>query len=269
MRERRRLKNPPVVTVMLTVQFEPALSSLTILDIARLFELFEAQYPVFTHVNRAGAMITDPRTITPGGVIEVNALDRLPRVSFSSPDLGRAIFFQDDRVSVNWQRQSPLDEETDYPHFDGLLESLNSELDTLLSWLQTNQFPSVVPSVAEVAYSNAFNLQIGDRRRSMSEIFTFFNNPRQAPMSAFNFAWSELVRPVEYSGTEITGVLNMQTGIGLSPAGSPVALFSLTGNSVVTGDWDSLSEVLTEVHDRVAEIFDAAIQEEILKAELP
>lgn len=269
MSQRRRLKNPPVVTVILTVQFTPALSALTMLDVVGVFDLFKDRYPVFAQINRAGPMIVNPLK---GAVFDLTQPDQqLPRVAFTSEDSSRAIYFQDDRVSLSWSRQSGLDEPTDYPGYEGLRDSLLEEADRFVRWSSANNFPEVRPATAEVLYINAFRMDLGDRRRAMSEVFTFFNNPRKARMVALDFAWTEFVRPPELvaGAKDTSGLVHMQTSSGIAPTGKPVVTFQLTGTSQADHTWNEMKRTLDEVHDRIAEIFDAAIQDEVLQGDLP
>jgi uncharacterized protein (TIGR04255 family) len=260
-----RLKNPPVVQVMLTAHFEPALESLTMLDVATIFEQYRAKYPVFRQVPIVGTMAVEatPRQDR----VETIASSALPRVMMGTEDQEFAVLLQTDRLSLGWMRQNPLSSAATYPGFREMKRRFDEELEVFHNWLKNNDFPDVSPDIIELAYNNAFEMGSEEQRRPISDVVTFFQNPRKARMSAFTVTWIELLRPEERVEAELSGSVRVQTGPGIGPDGSDVLLFNMTGSAAVkSGTWSGLDDSFDELHDRIVQIFAGCIQPDAREA---
>lgn len=256
----RRFANAPVTEMTLTVSFGPVFSGLTMLDVADLFQQYQARYPYFQHLPIAQPMFA---TAQPAGPIFAfgQPAPELPRAMFGAADLQTSIYFQFDRLSVDWRRQAPLGTGDTYPGYEAMLERLIAEIDVLRAWAKSRGLPDLLPQVGELAYSNAFELLPGGIRRSLADIFTFYRNSRQAEMHAFNCNWTE---PLNMEQTE--GYLNAVVQSTLLNDGQTGAIFNLLGLINMAGtDWISGQQLLSRLHDRIAEVFDGTIQPEVLQ----
>lgn len=259
MKNERRYPNPPITEVAVTVKFAPLLVDLTVLDCANLYRLFEARYSSFRQITPAGAMPVNPaEAVAPQSI----ALPT-PRLQFSTEEGDRSVLFQADGMTFLWTRISLLEEEADYPLFPQILENFFKELQVLLDWMRDGHFIEVSPAVAEVAYNTAFKMRRGEQKRSLSDVFTFFNNPESVPMRAFSVSWAEFLEEEKPNDGMITVAV---TGPQVSADGVPVSTLSLTGTSAVQNSpWDSLAPHLQFIHDRLARTFDRLVQEKALQ----
>ena len=97
--------NAPIVQLLLTMSFSPSLDDISIIDIAGLYEIFRPEFPVFRQIARAAPMsytLIDNEPIFP-------QITGTPRVAFSTADTSKKIFFQNDRLSLGWDRISTLE----------------------------------------------------------------------------------------------------------------------------------------------------------------
>lgn len=261
----RKYDNPPIVQVMVTVQFSAPIGGLSLLDIASLYERFEQAYPNFSQIGRAGAMIFSPYEAATINVSDVV----LPRVQFLDERLQCGVLFQEDRLSFLWNRIGALDTDANYPLFDAIKQRTLIELDNLRRWLSDNSFPDVLPAVAEVGYSNAFSAGTRESGRRVSDVFTYLKLPVDKKMSVFQCGWQELLRPNELSDDGktdgITGQIIVNSGPGTSPDGRAILLLNLTAVSSVDS-WEALTQILDEMHDRVGETFDNLVEPAALEA---
>lgn len=259
MPELDRLENPPVVQMTLTVQFGPALDSLSMLDVSQIYGLYQGNYPQFRQVSIAGPM--DVEAVPTERRSEVGSW-ALPRVMMSSQDLEYSVLLQTDRLTFTWMRQSPLSVASSYPGFRDMVRRFLAELSLFREWLSENNFPDVGAQVAELTYLNGFLLGPDEKRRPVGDIVTFFCNPRRAPMTNFDLNWTEYLRPVEASD-KLSGTFNVQTMPGVSPDGEAILLLNMVGRSVVgEGRWDALTILFDELHDKAAEIFVGSVRPE-------
>ena len=246
---------------MLTAHFGPPLESLTMLDVAAIFEEFRPEYPSFRQIPIAGSMSVD--AIPREEAVETIVSSALPRVMMASADEEFAVFLQTDRISVGWMRQTPLSITATYPGFEEMRKRLDFELSRLQDWLRKNKFPDFAPDVVELAYNNAFDMGTEERRRLISDVLTFFKNPRKAKMTAFNMSWIELMRPEETDASQLSGSIRVQSGPGLAPDGTHVLLFNMVASAAVKGQqWSGVGATFEEMHDRIVQIFSGSIQPE-------
>lgn len=187
------MTHAPIVQMLLTVQFQPAAQSLTIIEWADLRALFEADFPVFAQVSRAGPMNPDPRveqlTFAIGG-------EGMPRLQLLSEDLAVVVYLQDDRVSVGWARRAPLDADPGYPGFDHLLGQLLSVLATVLKFIEERAVETVSLAAAEVVYDDAFLMHKGGARlRRLEDVFTCVRSMEEFAFNRLNLTYQRILLP--------------------------------------------------------------------------
>lgn len=167
---------PPIDQVLLTVQFQPAVASMTILDWADLRDEFIEELPIFSQLPRAGAMPTKLDQVA------MESPFGLPRLAMSSSDLSLMVMMQDDRISVGWQRTVPLDTDPSYPGFKSLLDNAVELVSKIVTFISMRAAESPQFVAGELAYTNAFVLQNeqGVRVRRLTDIYTCI-----APIAVF------------------------------------------------------------------------------------
>jgi uncharacterized protein (TIGR04255 family) len=235
----------PISQLFLTIQFEPAASGISVLDLAALRELFAAEYPVFGQIPRAGPMIYDPTEVT----IEPNS--GLPRLSFVNEDLALSIFFQDDRVSVGWDRTTPLNAEPNYPGFTATLERLQKTYDIVAAFLNDIGASTATASVGEVAYVDTFNLQKSDGQTlRLEELFTFYNSNQSFMFNQLNFLfrrlWEEPIRGM--SETTVSGFYS-------GPLGEMLVTLGTTVRFKINDEDEPFTEAFRAAHQVSNDIF--------------
>lgn len=134
---------PPVVEVVLGMMFKPL--QLGVLDLARLHEVWAADYP---RIEEHPAI---PTTMPPGLFIEMSGAPDL-RLWFVSDSDGRLIQVQKDRVILNW-RWSP--QSGTYPRYEPLRDEFVKRLSEFEQFLKSTTAGPIEPVATEVTYINA------------------------------------------------------------------------------------------------------------------
>jgi uncharacterized protein (TIGR04255 family) len=140
-------KNPPLVEVAFSVQFE-ADESFHIGVLGLLWNDFKTRYP-----------IVDTETAVPNTIEKFGVIERKPMAGFSisdAPPKFRAVFYsenkefliqvQDDRFMFNWRNTG----ESNYPHYSDLKARFWKEFEIFNSFLENNNVP--LPSVNQVEF---------------------------------------------------------------------------------------------------------------------
>ena len=245
--------NPPIVQLVLTASFEPALDNLSIIDLADLFRQFENEFPIFQQVNRAGPMSVNPfdAQIDAGG---------MPRMMFASGDMDWQVAFQNDRLSMLWVRTKPLSEAPSYPGFTAVADRFSAALDTFRAWLEDRGLTMPNPSIMEVAYVDAFPIYDVDagRQLQMSEIVKTINPTMKFPMTSLAHRWTEPLGEA-YTGfalVEVTAPIALNDG-------TMVLSFDTTIRIEANGSWSVLAGHLAYGHTVALEIFDRVVNRNI------
>lgn len=220
---------PPIVRLILTLQFQVAATSLTVLDLAALRALFESRFPVFHQVNRAGAM-----PIYPAQAVEHPF--GMPRLSMSVEDLSMSLLVQDDRVSLAWNRLASLEEDPSYPGFSKMLEYAQGLFKEVIGFVNANASEAVMASVGEVSYTDAFVVAKGGRiTKNLGDVFTCVNSIPDFRFGQLSLTYWKVMEtrggdPIDGSSeTQISGltataageaIVNLQTTIRFSLAGA-------------------------------------------------
>jgi len=227
------------------------------IDVVGVYDQFRSRYPVFQQVPIASKLVVQavPRT----GKEEVES-SALPRVMMSTEDLEFSCLLQTDRFSVSWSRQLPLNEPCSYPGFAAMLQSLEAELSSVVQWFATHNYPDLSPDVIELAYKNAFLIDVDGASRSVNDIFTFFKNPRGIGMSAFSTTWIEPLREDSQAPEDLSGTITVTSGSGIGPDGDRVLLFNLTGlRNARSRSWNHLAASYSSLHDKMLDVFAGSI----------
>ena len=253
MEPRTDTDNAPVVQLLLTVQFEPELTDLSIVDLADLFERYRERYPNFEQIVRAGPMSPDPITQT-----VTLAAPAMPRVGFYTQARDEHVLFQEDRLSVGWQRVTPPGEPSGYPGFSQVEAQLMSEFDTLRSWLRDRFEVEIAPVVAEVSYTDMFPLHRGDVTlvENIGDVFRFAEPGGERPILFFSNSWAE---PLGENGGHV-----QSTASGPLPqfGGLPGLQLESTARIDSRGPWSTLPRSLEIMHSHILEIFREVVKPE-------
>ncbi|WCP71585.1 TIGR04255 family protein [Sphingomonas hankookensis] len=244
--------NPPIVQLVLTVSFEPALDNLSIIDLADLFRQYEREFPIFQQVNRAGPMSANPFEMK----LEVGGL---PRMMFASPAMDWQVAFQNDRLSVLWARTKPMDQAPDYPGFTAVADRFAIALGMFKRWLEDRGLALPKPSVSEVAYVDAFPIiaAASGRQLKMSEIIRTINPALKFPMTSLEHRWTEPLR----DGRDGYALVEITAPIALADGTSALG-FDTTVRMSANGEWDAVGDCLEYGHSVALEIFDRVVNQD-------
>lgn len=144
--------DPPLVEVLLGVQFEPA-PGITSVHMKDVWDLYRNQFPKIQEYSSL-----PPRFETFGGINLQPPVQIFPtigglgrRLWFLSADEDRLLQFQPDRFIANWRKHpSP----TTYPRFESIAESYKSNLDALNSYFQKQFSYELRINQSELTYIN-------------------------------------------------------------------------------------------------------------------
>lgn len=177
-------KNPPVIEVVLGVQFEQ-LHGFPITAIGELHKVYEKKYPVvqehpllepkFENLNVDTFM---PQHLT------INLMDPvvIPRVWFLSEHGGELIQFQRDRFIYNWRRDEPSTE-TPYPRYEAIRGEFQERYGEFLSFLREKKLPMPQINQLEVTYVNLIACEDNDFSKAMHEVFRIWGSePKNSPL---------------------------------------------------------------------------------------
>lgn len=240
--------NPPVVEMLLTVQFSPPLLNLNLLNIAELAGALKEQYPLFNQVDRAGPM--SPFHGQPAAFIASN----MPRIMLLSEDLSFRVYFQDDRLSVGWNRVVGLSDPANYPGFDEIFTRFESTVSILQEFVQRHGFDIVGPVVGELVYVDQF--VVSDNGTDISQYFSFLDPTLTLSMSSMNYT---MVSPHEASvGFTEAGVY----GPFQLPTGEFVfGLQTTVRFGINEHGWDDLKGPFQEARQHANDTFQALVRE--------
>lgn len=183
-------RSPPIVQLMLTVQFQPAATSMTVLDWADLRARFSEDFPVFAQVARAGPMHPDPTVLT------VEAPFGLPRFQLTSEDLSSILLLQDDRMSLGWQRTAPLEVDPAYPGFDATLNRFQIIFANMLSFVEQRSAETVRVSAGELAYTDAFLIMRNNEQiRPLEEVFNCVRSNQSFRFNQLSLNYMTVLEP--------------------------------------------------------------------------
>lgn len=146
-------ENPPVVELVLDVQFQP-ISSLDVPRLGLLWQVFRSDFP---QVEQHGPLTPLVERFGPGSgeegrvFIEPFAVPMLPRLWFLDAKGTELIQVQNNRFVHNWRR---TDQRTDYPHYDAVRSRFRTELEKFEAFMHEEGLGELVPELCEISYFN-------------------------------------------------------------------------------------------------------------------
>jgi uncharacterized protein (TIGR04255 family) len=239
----------PIKQVLLTVQFQPAMSQLNVLDLAAMRNVFADEYPLFNQVNRAGPMGYQPEVTT-----MQFALAGMPRLQFLEAQLSFEVMFQEDRISVGWNRTTPFSATSNYPGFEAVLARFESAIKHIRMFLVERGYPDPTPVSGEIAYTDVFvAADPQDFSLSLTKIYNIFDsNKPLVGMTGINMAWnSELAVP------DVEGYCRASVvGPEMLPDGIPAAITQMSAHFNV-GDigWEQTAQRFLAVRETLSGVF--------------
>ncbi len=199
-------RNPPVIEVALSVQFEPALFNST-KTLGDFWPLVRAEYPQLDQQPSFPPQTEDfgpPRPLQ----VEMMAAPPPPRYWFVSDSGERLIQVQPDRLVFNWRK---TDDAEQYPRYRELRPEFESRLHQLLDVLTEEERSSIHPTWCEVTYVNHILGDTDSHSPSLGEVLTTVTDP-----------------PAEWSLPEIEDAQLLQRFRITGAAGEPVGRLHVT-----------------------------------------
>jgi len=191
------------------------------------------------------------------GVAPEAQLSGSPRVQFASADGSRFVLFQEDRFSYGWHRQSPLDEDPNYPGFDTVLQDAEANWRFVRKWIKETFDLEVVPDVLEIAYADAFETHDSKGEPiPLAETFTFLNSVGTRMLS-FEYKWMEpLADPLENGFASVT-----VQGPALTVYGRSVTTMASTASFKAGPSWEDIGAQFDRVHANMNEVFQRLVKQ--------
>ncbi|MCP4373577.1 MAG: TIGR04255 family protein [Deltaproteobacteria bacterium] len=177
-------KNPPVIEVVLGLQFEP-LDSFKTTHVGKLHEIYEADYPTVSEHSLLEPKFENfaTETFAPSRMV-LKLVDNkaIPRVWFVSEDENSLLQLQRDRFIYNWRRKEPS-EEIPYPRYENIRDEFKLRYKQFLEFLTNQKLPEPAVNQIEVTYVNLISCEDNDFSKSMHEVFEFWNpDPQPSPL---------------------------------------------------------------------------------------
>ena len=176
-------KDPPVVEVALSVQFEP-LSSLSTSDLAVYWnDILRREYkwkeasPIPTTLEWFG--LPQPKLPT-SFEFSVQPLETPPphRALFFSKDETALIQLQRDRFVRNWRKAN----QTPYCRYESIRASFREQFESFCSFVAKSSLGACVPNQCEVTYVNHIPWgREGQPREDLSEVLSAWANANSGP----------------------------------------------------------------------------------------
>jgi uncharacterized protein (TIGR04255 family) len=152
---------PPVVEVVLSVQFEP-LQNLRVVHLGQLWSAYRERFPIVEeHAPLPRVHETFGGAPQPTMRVAMHLLQKpdLPRVWFKNVPGTELVQFQADRFVRNWRKY-----ETDvpYPRYEGIRDSFFEGLSQLREFAAEHKLGAINPDQCEVTYVNHIASQSGE-----------------------------------------------------------------------------------------------------------
>ena len=141
---------PPVIEVVLGVQFDPLPNFLTA-HYGLFWSLVRQEYPILEDKVPLSEIFEGVRGIEPKAEIELLNIPPLRRVFFIHADTNYLIQVQPTRFHHNWRK---LKEGDAYPHFNSAKERFLKHWETFRAFVVDNQLGEIRPNQYEVTYIN-------------------------------------------------------------------------------------------------------------------
>lgn len=143
--------NPPVIEVVLSVQFNP-LTELQAPQLGLLWNEFRSRFPKAEQQPPLDSIMEKFGVRGPGKVnVRFEMGVPVPRCWFLNEAGTELIQVQQDRFVHNWRK---VGEEDTYPRYEYIRETLKTELHTFCQFLARERLGQLVPNQCEVTYVN-------------------------------------------------------------------------------------------------------------------
>lgn len=238
----------PVVELLLTTSFTPSPRPLSVPEMANLFNLFEAELPLFQQVQAAGPMSFN------FGEVFVQVGPEPTRIRFASPSSGRAFLFQNDRMSYGWNRIAPLSGKSGYPGFENILSEAIEKWSVVRDWLKSEVQTIVEPAVLEVSYADGFMLNVKDGQTiGLGSSLAAISHDHLVDALNYQHSWS---RPL----TSETGFATYSiSGPQLAPDGSTAEVMTSVGLFKPEAGWSGLRNQFLNVRQELGRAFQSLV----------
>ena len=172
-------KNPPVVEVALSVQFEPVEEFKTP-HIGLLWDAeFRQGFPLLEeHKHLGGAPETFEHTGQRTVTIEFGERPKPPRVWFLDESRVELIQLQFDRFAHNWRKTQG----GEYPRYHRIRDKFEPELKSLDEFLKCHKLGSVHPTHCEITYVNMIHPSgVWTHHGEFEKVFTVWSGQTSSP----------------------------------------------------------------------------------------
>lgn len=246
----------PLIQVMFTAQFTPAISPLNPLEIAGLSASVWPDFPLFAQIDPAGLMVHSFGQLEGQEPILAPNVT-MPRVQLTSADRSTSVYFQADRLSYSWSRTNSLAEEVSYPGYDVVVAEFHRHLNSFVKWIADNRHAEVNLVASEISYSSGFRTKDDDgSERRLSSIYTFINPDVSYKVRGYEYSWNEAA-----SGD---GVLVVRVnGPALTMGDIPTSLVTLSATAYVAEvGLQHHRSALDRLHGSIEQVFERIVHAE-------
>jgi uncharacterized protein (TIGR04255 family) len=149
-------RNPPVVEVYLSIQFEP-IAGFDGTHLSKCYSEFSNAFPKVRYQQLLGhdLEVFGAAPPAPGGLQFQIAPDLDVRLALTSEDGARLLQIQLDRFVHNWRRQGG---ETDYPRYESIREAFEAHTRTFFALLARSGLPDPAIDQCEISYINNIDI---------------------------------------------------------------------------------------------------------------
>jgi uncharacterized protein (TIGR04255 family) len=241
--------NPPLTEVVLAVGFR-AIPGMRFAQLADLYDSrFRAAFPKVQEQARYEMPLEGLGTPTLGQ-LAFNFLEQppFPRLWFLDESETHLVQVQNDWLARNWRRG---DEVGSYPRFEGLRESLRSDLKAFADFVEANGFGNLDLTQSEVTYINHVLL---DEGTEISDVLSLVRPATSKSLAHIEAGAVNLVSPI-LDGTRRVGTLRFAANTAERRTdGAPVLVINLTARGVANLGTSPL-DFLEVGHDAVIDAF--------------
>ena len=240
-------RNAPITQVMLTLQFQPFLGALNIVQLADVRNLFAEGYPIFSQILRAGPM-TGKLSELP-----IGAESRMPRLQLIKSDLSGGIAFQEDRISLSWDRTALLEHDDGYPGFDAVLDEFLEAVRRVREHFVGIGIGIISPRVGEIIYTDRVITGRADGQQSnLGDVLSAFTPNFAGDAVIYNASWK-----TPFAIEAFEGYINVEVkGPDLAPFDLVTANLQTMGSFDLVGcDWNDLRSPFLSVRGLIGDVY--------------
>lgn len=186
-------ENPPVVEVVLGIQFRP-LFQLRSIDLSSLREEWRKDFP---HVQEQSPLPTETSQDSTPNIQFVIGPPMSSRLWFLNEDKTILLQLQHDRFLVNWRK---ISSSSSYPHYPSVKETFLTRFEQLQNFIHTYYKNSIEITQIEVTYVN----KIDQNNNDIDQIFRFWKPVTEHHLGSPSVIQSNLVFDIQkQNGTPI------------------------------------------------------------------